>query len=88
MLMLEATVDTPINLGNPGEFSMLELAEKVIRITKSSSQIIFEPLPEDDPRQRKPDIALAETILGWTPKIALETGIELTAEYFAKELKV
>ena len=88
MLMLEAPVDTPINLGNPGEFSMLELAEKVIRITKSSSRIIFEPLPEDDPRQRKPDIALANSILDWKPKIALETGIELTAEYFAKELKV
>jgi UDP-glucuronate decarboxylase len=88
MLMLEAPVDTPINLGNPGEFSMLELAEKVIRITKSSSQIIFEPLPEDDPRQRKPDITLANSILDWKPKIALETGIELTAEYFAKELKV
>jgi UDP-glucuronate decarboxylase len=88
MLMLEAPVDTPINLGNPGEFSMLELAEKVIQITKSSSQIIFEPLPEDDPRQRKPDIALANSILDWKPKIALETGIELTAEYFAKELKV
>jgi UDP-glucuronate decarboxylase len=86
--MLEAIVDTPINLGNPGEFSMLELAEKVIRITKSSSQIIFEPLPEDDPRQRKPDIALANSILGWKPEIAIETGIELTAEYFAKELSV
>ena len=88
MLMLEAPLDTPINLGNPGEFSMLELAEKVIRITKSSSQIIFEPLPEDDPRQRKPDITLASSILDWKPKIALDTGIELTAEYFGKELKV
>lgn len=88
ILMLEHPVDTPINLGNPGEFSMLELAEKVIRITNSSSRIIFEPLPEDDPRQRKPDISLANSILGWKPKIALETGIELTAEYFAQELKV
>jgi UDP-glucuronate decarboxylase len=88
MLMLEGPVDTPINLGNPGEFSMLELAEKVIKITKSNSKIIFEPLPQDDPRQRKPDISLANTILGWQPKIVLETGIELTAEYFAKELAV
>jgi UDP-glucuronate decarboxylase len=86
--MLEGPVDTPINLGNPGEFSMLELAEKVIRITKSTSTIVFEPLPQDDPRQRKPDIALANTILGWKPEIALETGIELTAKYFAKELAV
>ena len=88
MLMLEGPVDTPINLGNPGEFSMLELAEKVIRITKSNSKIIFEPLPQDDPRQRKPDISLAKTMLGWQPKIVLETGIELTADYFAKELAV
>ena len=86
MLMLEGPVDTPINLGNPDEFSMLELAEKVIRITKSTSKIIFEPLPQDDPRQRKPDITLAAAILGWNPGIALETGIALTADYFAKEL--
>jgi UDP-glucuronate decarboxylase len=88
MLMLNGPVDTPINLGNPGEFSMLELAKKVIRITKSTSKIVFEPLPQDDPRQRKPDINLANTILGWTPEIDLETGIKSTADYFAKELEV
>ena len=86
MLMLEGPIDTPINLGNPDEFSMLELAEKVIQITKSTSKIVFEPLPQDDPRQRKPDITLAAAILGWNPEIALETGIALTADYFAKEL--
>ncbi len=86
--MLDKTLDTPINIGNPGEFSMLELAEKVIRITNSGSEIIFEPLPQDDPRQRKPDISLANEVLGWTPKVDLEKGIQLTAEYFIQELSV
>ena len=88
MLTLESPVDTPINLGNPDEFSMLELAEKVVRITKSSSPIVFEPLPQDDPRQRKPDISLARSILSWNPGVTLDAGIELTAKYFAKELAV
>lgn len=88
MLMHEKQIDTPINLGNPGEFSMLELAEKVISITNSKSTIIFEPLPQDDPRQRKPDISLAKSVLGWKPLVDLESGIRSTAEYFAKELQV
>jgi UDP-glucuronate decarboxylase len=88
MLNLENPVDTPINLGNPDEFSMLELAEKVVRITKSSSQIVFEPLPQDDPRQRRPDISMARSILNWNPGVKLDAGIELTAKYFAKELGV
>lgn len=86
MLMLDRPVDTPINLGNPGEFSMLELAEKILRITKSTSSLIFESLPLDDPQQRKPDITLAKKVLDWEPEIDLETGIGYTAEYFAKEL--
>ena len=88
MLLLEKQIETPINLGNPGEFSMLELAEKVISITNSKSTIIFEPLPQDDPRQRKPDISLAKSVLGWKPLMDLESGIRSTAEYFAKELQV
>lgn len=86
MLTADGPIDTPINLGNPGEFSMLELAEKVISITKSKSAIVFEPLPQDDPRQRKPDISLAQSILRWRPLVDLESGITKTAEYFAKEL--
>ena len=86
MLTADGPIDTPINLGNPGEFSMLELAEKVVSITKSKSAIVFEPLPQDDPRQRKPDISLAQSILGWRPLVDLESGITKTAEYFAKEL--
>lgn len=87
-LTLESAAELPINLGNPGEFSMLELAQKVIEVTNSSSKVIFEPLPQDDPRQRKPDITLAKRILGWQPKIDLEMGIKLTADFFRRELEL
>jgi UDP-glucuronate decarboxylase len=86
LLVLDNPVDTPINLGNPTEFSMLELAEKVIEITNSKSKIVFEPLPLDDPRQRRPDISLAKNLLGWQPLVSLEIGIEKTAAYFKKEM--
>lgn len=75
----------PVNIGNPGEFTMLELAEKVIELTGSKSRIIFEPLPQDDPRQRKPDISLAEKELGgWQPGIKLNEGLQYTIDYFRK----
>ncbi len=86
ILMLDTRLDSPINLGNPGEFTMNELAEIVIRITNSNSKIIYEPLPDDDPRQRKPDISRAQSILGWNPTISLEEGVATTARYFEKEL--
>jgi UDP-glucuronate decarboxylase len=86
LLVLHEPVNTPINLGNPTEFSMLDLAEKVIEITDSKSKIVFEPLPLDDPRQRRPDISLAKTLLDWQPLVSLENGIEKTAEYFFKEM--
>jgi UDP-glucuronate decarboxylase len=86
MLILEGTVSTPINLGNPTEFTMLELAEKVISATNSTSDLKFEPLPEDDPRQRRPDIRLAKSVLDWEPSINLEEGIRRTTEYFKAEL--
>jgi len=88
MLMTDGPLDTPINIGNPGEFSMLELAEIVIRLTSSTSKIVFEPLPRDDPRQRKPDITLAKETLDWAPNVDLEEGIQLTADYFKQELAV
>jgi UDP-glucuronate decarboxylase len=72
----------PINLGNPHEFTMLGLAEKVIRLTGSKSQIVHKPLPHDDPRQRKPDISTAEKKLGWAPTIELEEGLLKTIAYF------
>jgi UDP-glucuronate decarboxylase len=86
VLALANNPDTPINLGNPVEFSMLQLASKVIEITKSKSTLVFEPLPLDDPRQRRPDISLAKSLLGWEPKVSLGSGIEMTAEYFKSEL--
>lgn len=72
----------PINLGNPGEFTMNELAERVIRLTGTTSQILKKPLPADDPKQRRPDIAKAKHILGWEPKIVLEEGLKKTIDYF------
>lgn len=72
----------PVNIGNPGEFTMLELAEKVIALTGSDSRIAYEPLPSDDPKQRKPVIGLAKEQLGWEPQIPLEEGLKRTIAYF------
>jgi len=77
----------PVNLGNPSEFSILELAEKVKKLTKSRSKIVFKPLPKDDPMQRKPDIALAKKKLKWEPKVPLVKGLEKTIAYFRRLLK-
>jgi UDP-glucuronate decarboxylase len=77
----------PVNLGNPDEFTILELAEKVIGLTGSSSQLIHKPLPEDDPRQRKPDIKLAQKELQWQPTVTLENGLKKTIVYFEQLLK-
>jgi len=73
----------PVNLGNPGEFTILELARKVIALTGSRSEIVFKPLPQDDPAQRRPDISLARRELGWEPCIPLEDGLRRTIPYFA-----
>jgi UDP-glucuronate decarboxylase len=72
----------PVNLGNPGEFTMLELAEKVLALTGSKSKIVYKPLPQDDPTQRKPVIDLAKKELDWEPKVALEEGLKKTIAYF------
>lgn len=77
----------PVNMGNPGEFTMLELAEKVIEMTGSTSKIIFKELPQDDPMQRKPVIELAKKELGWEPSVVLEEGLEKTIEYFKTIVK-
>lgn len=83
MMNLESNFTGPVNIGNPNEFKIIELAEKVIRQTKSKSKIIFKPLPADDPTQRKPDISLAkEKLNNWEPKIQLEEGLEKTIAYF------
>jgi len=75
-------VTGPINLGNPVEFTMIELAELVLKLTGSSSKLIFEPLPSDDPKQRQPDISKAKQALGWEPKVKLEDGLKETIAYF------
>ncbi len=77
----------PVNLGNPDEFTILELAETIIKLTKSSSKIIYEPLPNDDPMQRKPDISLAKKHLAWMPQIDLEEGLKETIAYFKSLIK-
>ena len=76
----------PVNLGNPNEFTILELAEKVIALTDSRAKIVFRPLPEDDPLQRKPDISLAKQQLQWVPNVQLEEGLKRTIEYFKANL--
>jgi len=76
----------PVNLGNPGEFTMLELAEAVLEVTGSKSSIDYQPLPQDDPKQRQPDISLAKKELGWEPTIQLREWLEKTAEYFRSVL--
>jgi nucleoside-diphosphate-sugar epimerase len=79
---LAKPIQTPINLGNPNEFTVLELAKVVIEITESKSEMIFKQFPQDDPMQRRPDISKAKELLGWEPKIQLREGIEKTANYF------
>jgi len=80
-------VTGPVNLGNPGEFTMLELAEKVIAISGSKSELTFKPLPADDPKQRQPNIDQAKKLLGWQPTIALDDGLKRTISYFDNMLK-
>ena len=89
-LRLMATGDDvtgPVNLGNPGEFTMIELAETVIDLTGSASRLTYKPLPEDDPKQRQPDITLARSVLGWEPTVALKDGLKPTISYFEGLLK-
>jgi len=86
MLSSNEVIDSPINLGNPNEFSMIELAQTVLKLTGSNSKIVFKELPLDDPRQRKPDITRANTVLKWAPKIELEEGVSQTINYFKSVL--
>ena len=86
MMQTGPEVTGPINLGNPGEFTMIELAEKVIKMTGSRSKLVFRPLPKDDPVRRKPDISKAEKILNWHPSVPLDEGLKKTVEYFSSIL--
>jgi dTDP-glucose 4,6-dehydratase len=82
LALLDADVTGPVNIGNPNEFTMIELAELVLEVTGSSSPIVYEPLPSDDPKQRQPDITLAREVLGWEPTVMLAEGLRHTAEWF------
>jgi UDP-glucuronate decarboxylase len=82
MMNSERTVTGPINLGNPAEFTMLQLAETVLRLVGGRSRIVYKPLPSDDPRQRQPDISAARSILHWHPRVSLEDGLKATIDYF------
>jgi UDP-glucuronate decarboxylase len=83
---VEPGITGPVNIGNPVEFTIRQLAELVIRLTGSESKLTYAPLPSDDPLQRKPDTALAKRVLGWEPKVQLEEGLKRTIAYFDKVL--
>jgi len=84
--LAKASEHLPVNIGNPDEFTILECAEHVLKVTGSKSKISYEPLPQDDPKQRRPDITKARQLLGWEPKIALETGLRMSLDYFRTAL--
>jgi UDP-glucuronate decarboxylase len=84
---LEKPPQTPVNIGNPNEMSMKELSNKIIRLTNSDSIIAYQELPEDDPKQRCPDITLAKSILNWKPKVDIEQGLSETIIYYQKMMK-
>ena len=87
LALLDSDVDTPTNIGNDNEFTILQLAELAIEVTGSKSEIVHLPLPADDPTQRKPDLTKARTLLGWEPSVQLREGLTLTAEYFRSRLE-
>lgn len=86
--LMKSDYTMPVNLGNPGEFTILEFAEQVKKLIPTKSELTFQPLPQDDPKQRKPDITLAKKILGWEPKVSLQQGLAKTLEYFKNAEKI
>jgi dTDP-glucose 4,6-dehydratase len=85
--LMQASVNDPVNIGNPHEMTLLELAKRIVRVTGSSSEIVFGPLPEDDPKVRQPDITRARTLLGWEPKVDTDEGLRLTIDWFRTRSK-
>jgi len=86
LALMDSTVNEPVNIGNPHEMSIDEMARLIIRMTNSTSRLVFRPLPEDDPQVRQPDITRARTLLGWEPKVSLEEGLTTTIEYFRRKV--
>ncbi len=85
--LLQTDYHLPVNLGNPHEMTVMDFAKKILDLTHSRSSIVFEPLPEDDPQVRQPDISKARELLGWVPQVSLEIGLEKTIQYFQGEMK-
>jgi dTDP-glucose 4,6-dehydratase len=85
--LLESDVNDPVNIGNPHEMTIEEIARAIIRLTRSKSRLVYRPLPEDDPKVRQPDITRARSLLGWEPKVPLEEGLSRTLEYFRTKVK-
>jgi dTDP-glucose 4,6-dehydratase len=86
--LMHAPVNDPVNIGNPQELTIEQIARQIITMTGSTSQIVYKPLPEDDPKVRKPDITRARTLLGWEPKVSLEEGLGNTIEYFRQKVQI
>ena len=84
--LMAAPTNEPVNIGNPHEVSIKEIAEVIVRLVNSKSKLVLRPLPVDDPKQRQPDITRARTLLGWEPKVGLEEGLTKTLEYFRKKV--
>jgi dTDP-glucose 4,6-dehydratase len=84
--LAESATNEPVNIGNPHEITIEEIARTIIKLVGSSSQLVYRPLPVDDPRQRRPDITRARTILGWEPKVGLEEGLLKTVDYFKSKV--
>jgi dTDP-glucose 4,6-dehydratase len=84
--LLESDQHEPVNIGNPHEMTIEEIAREILRLTGSSSRLVYKPLPEDDPKVRQPDITRARTVLGWEPTVALEEGLTRTLEYFRTKI--
>jgi len=84
--LMQAAANEPVNLGNPQEMTLLELAKRILRLTGSRSEIVFRPLPMDDPKVRQPDITRARTLLGWEPRVDTDEGLRLTVEWFRGKL--
>ncbi|WP_375262402.1 UDP-glucuronic acid decarboxylase family protein [Palleronia sp.] len=87
LMELGETPDGPVNIGNPGEYTILELAELIRRVAPTSKRPVFRPLPKDDPKRRRPDIARAKSLLGWAPRVPLEEGLEKTVPWFSQALQ-
>jgi dTDP-glucose 4,6-dehydratase len=85
--LMRAPVNDPVNIGNPQEMTLLDLAKRIIRLTGSRSEIVFRPLPVDDPKVRQPDIERARTLLGWEPRVETDEGLRLTVDWFRERLR-